>query len=160
MSETNDLKQRALQLINGQSTMALATAKDDQAWAAPVYFVFHRKAFYFFSSPTSRHIIESTDSGQASATIYPVVDTWQDIKGIQMTGQIRSAGMGLTALQALHAYTVKFPFTKTFFKPGQALDLENFAKRFRVGFYCFLPDLVYYLDNQVEFGFREKVALS
>lgn len=154
------INELVLALINTQSTMALATAKDNHAWAAPVYFVYHRAAFYFFSSSDSRHISEALDSGQASATIYPVVDTWQDIKGIQMSGKIRPAGKGLKALQALHAYTVKFPFVKSFFKPGQALNLENFAKQFRVGFYHFAPDLVYYLDNQIEFGFREAVILS
>ncbi len=150
----------ALALINAQSTMALATAKDNQAWAAPVYYVYHRSAFYFFSSSDSRHISEALDSGQASATIYPVVDTWQDIKGVQMSGKIRPAGKGIKALQAIHAYTIKFPFVKSFFKPGQALNLENFAKQFRVGFYRFVPDLVYYLDNHIEFGFRETVTLG
>jgi len=159
MADEHDLNEQALSLINAQSTMALATAKNGCAWAAPVYFVFHKSAFYFFSSPDSRHISEALDSGQASATIYPVVDTWQDIKGIQMTGHLQFAGMGLNALQALHAYTAKFPFVKTFFKPGQALKLENFAKQFRVRFYRFIPDLVYYLDNQIEFGFREAVSL-
>jgi uncharacterized protein YhbP (UPF0306 family) len=160
MADKHHLNRMAVSLINAQSTMALATAKNSHAWAAPVYFVFHKSAFYFFSSPESRHIAEAMDSEQASAAIYPVADTWQDIKGIQMSGRIRSAGKGLGALQALHAYTVKFPFTKTFFKPGQALNLENFAKQFRVGFYRFTPDLVYYLDNQIEFGFREAVTLS
>lgn len=160
MEDEHHLNRLALSLINAQSTMALATARNDCAWAAPVYFVFHKTAFYFFSSPDSRHISEGLDSGQASATIYPVVDTWQDIKGIQMSGKIRPAGKGLKALQALHAYTVKFPFVKAFFKPGQALNLETFAKQFRVRFYCFAPDLIYYLDNQIEFGFREAVTLS
>lgn len=160
MADETHVNEMALSLINAQSTMALATARDDCAWAAPVYFVFHKTAFYFFSSPDSRHICEALDSGQASATIYPVVDTWQDIRGIQMAGKIRPAGKGLKALQALHAYTVKFPFVKSFFKPGQALNLDAFAKRFRVRFYCYKPDLIYYLDNQIEFGFRKAVTLA
>ena len=160
MADEHRINELAMSLINAQSTMALATAKNDCAWAAPVYFVFYQTAFYFFSSPDSRHIAEALDSGQASATIYPSVDSWQDIKGIQMSGRIRSAGLGLSALQALRAYIAKFPFTKEFFDPGQALDLDSFGKRFRVRLYRFIPDQVFYLDNQIKFGFRERVNLS
>ena len=160
MEDEHHVNELALSLINAQSTMALATANNDHAWAAPVYFVFHRTAFYFFSSPDSRHISEALDSGQASATIYPSVDSWQDIQGIQMSGCIRSAGIGLSALQALRAYIAKFPFTKEFFEPGQALNLDSFGKRFRVRLYRFIPDDVFYLDNQIKFGFRERVSLS
>ena len=159
MPDTNHLNRLALELINDQSTMSLATAKGDNAWAAPVYYVLYKSAFYFFSSPDSRHIVEAMDSGQASAAIYPTASTWKEIKGIQMSGGIRSAGLGVTALQALRAYIAKFPFTKEFFEPGQAVNLENFGKRFRVKLYRFDPDTVLYLDNQIEFGFRTEVML-
>jgi uncharacterized protein len=159
MADDHNIKELALTLINAQSTMTLATAREDHAWAAPVYFVLHQSAFYFFSSPESRHISEALDSGQASAAIYPSVSSWQDIKGLQISGRIRSAGLGLSALQALRAYIAKFPFTKAFFDPGQALSLENFGKRFRVRLYRFDPDQVYYLDNQIKFGFRVEVTL-
>jgi len=45
-----DLKQLnalAIGLIDEQSTMTLATCKESVAWAAPVYYVFHKSAFYF-----------------------------------------------------------------------------------------------------------------
>lgn len=160
MANEDHLSELTLSLINSQSTMALATARDNCAWTAPVYFVFHKTAFYFFSSPDSRHISEALDSGQASAAIYASVDSWQDIKGIQMSGRIRSAGLGLASLQALNAYIARFPFTKEFFKPEQTLNLENFSKRFRVSFYRFDPDQIIYLDNRIEFGFRKVVTLS
>ncbi|UCG66371.1 MAG: hypothetical protein JSW12_04910 [Deltaproteobacteria bacterium] len=54
-------------LIRQESTMTMATAGGDVAWAAPVYYVFWKSSFYFFSEPTSRHIQESIKSGQASA---------------------------------------------------------------------------------------------
>ena len=159
MSDQHHLKDRALKLINAQSTMSLATARDNHAWAAPVYFVFYKSAFYFFSSSDSRHIQEALDSGQASAAIYPDVSTWQEINGIQMSGRVRPAGLELAAMQAFRAYIAKFNFTKEFFEPGQTLELESFRKRFRVRFYRFDPTLLYYLDNQIEFGFRSKIAL-
>lgn len=149
----------ALDLIRQQSTMALATARADQAWSAPVYYVLYKGAFYFFSDPQSRHIQETLKSQQASAAIYGYADTWKGIRGIQMSGRIRPAGAGLTTLKALGAYIAKFSFVKEFFKPGQKMDLENFGKQFRVQLYRLDPDLIYYLDNQIKFGFREEIQL-
>jgi uncharacterized protein YhbP (UPF0306 family) len=158
MNKTQNLKTLAIDLINEQSTMALATAKKDIAWAAPVYYVFYKSAFFFFSDPKSRHIQEASESEQVSAAIYPFADTWQGIRGIQMSGRIQSVAPGLTAVQAVRAYIAKFPFTKEFFKPGQALDLEGFAKQFRVRLYRLDPEQVFYLDNRIRFGFRETIT--
>jgi len=99
------------------------------------------------------------ESKQASAAIYPYADTWQGIKGIQMSGSIRQSGSGVTAVQAIRAYTSKFPFTRDFFEAGQALNLESFIKQFKVRFYRFDPQIIYYLDNQIKFGFRERISL-
>lgn len=157
--DAEKLKKMALDLIDAQSTMALATAKENTSWSAPVYYVYFKGKFYFFSDPKSRHVVEAMDSGRVSAAIYPYADTWQGIRGIQMTGCIRPAGIGITAAQAVRAYIKKFPFTREFFKPGQAVDLDGFGKQFRVKLYRLEPDLVYYLDNQIKFSFREEIEL-
>ena len=159
MTDSVQLREKALTLIDQVSTMALATAKDDRAWAAPVYYVYLEGAFYFFSDPEARHSRETRDCNQASATIYPNADTWRGIRGIQMSGCIQSVGTGLKAIRALKAYLARFPFTREFFEPGQEPSLENFSKRFRVRLYRFDPDLVYYLDNQIKFGYREEISL-
>ena len=84
------LKKLAVDLIEEQSTMTLATAKGDVAWSAPVYYVFFKSCFYFFSDPTSRHIQESLASGQASCSIYANASSWQEIRGIQMSGHMET----------------------------------------------------------------------
>ena len=149
----------AQELINEQSTMAIATAKDNVSWTAPVYYVLNNASFYFFSNPESRHIQESLDSSQASASIYPFVSTWREIKGIQMSGHIKPLPAGLEAIQAIGAYLKKFPFTQDFFEQGQPVNLEAFKKRFKVRFYRYSPDLVFYLDNRIRFGFRAEIKL-
>lgn len=154
-----ELKILAQDLIHEQSTMAIATAKDNMAWTAPVYYVLKNPSFYFFSDPKSRHIQESQYSNQASASIYPFVSTWREIKGIQMSGHIEPLLAGLEAIQVIRAYLKKFPFTKDFFEPGQSVNLKTFRKRFKVRLYRFSPDLVYYLDNRVRFGFRAEIKL-
>jgi uncharacterized protein len=160
MKDNKELRRRALTLIEQQNTMTLATARDNIAWAAPLYYVYYKSAFFFFSDPNSRHIIETKYSQQASAAIYSFDDTWQGIKGLQMTGRIRQLAPGMTAIQAVQGYARKFSFTKDFFQKGQPLDLNSFLKRFSVRFYRFDPQIIYYLDNQIEFGFRKEVKLS
>jgi uncharacterized protein YhbP (UPF0306 family) len=153
------LRKLARDLIGQESTMTLATARGDVPWSAPVYYVYLKSCFYFFSDPTSRHIEESLASAQASSSIYADVSTWQEIRGLQMSGRIETVRVGLEAIEVIRAYLKKFPFTKDFFDAGQPLDLDAFVKRFHVRLYRFKPTLVYYLDNGIRFGFREEVNL-
>jgi uncharacterized protein YhbP (UPF0306 family) len=154
-----ELRHLAEDLVEGENTMTLATADSDVAWAAPVYYVFHKSAFYFFSDPASRHIQEAVKGGRASSSIHAAASTWKEIRGVQMSGSIQPVSAGLEAAQCMRAYLRKFPFTKEFFGPDQDMDLDGFSKRFRVRLYKFVPTLVYYLDNQIRFGFRGEVSL-
>ncbi len=157
--DAKQLKTLAKGLINEQNTMTLATCKGSVAWAAPVYYVFFKSAFYFFSDPSSRHIVETLESGQASGAIHGFAAGWQEIRGIQMTGCIEALAMGLESAEVIGVYLKKFQFTKELFSAGSALNLDAFTTRFRVKLYKFDPTLVYYLDNSFRFGFREKVML-
>ena len=157
--DQKQLKALATGLINEQSTMTLATCKENVAWAAPVYYVFSKSAFYFFSDPESRHILEASESGQASCAIHGFASGWQEIRGIQMTGGIETLSMGFESAEAIRIYLKKFQFTKELFSSGVALNLDAFTSRFRVKLYKFNPTLVYYLDNSLRFGFRERVIL-
>ena len=153
------LNELAVRLATEQTTMTLATARNNVSWAAPVYYVFVKSEFYFLSDPKSRHIQEALQSGQSSAAIHAPAATWKEIRGLQMTGSINPIGVGREALQALHAYLKKYPFTKEFFDDDVSFDLKSFGDRFGVKLYKFVPELVYYLDNQIRFAFREVVTL-
>ncbi len=153
--ELNDLAGR---LATGQTTMTLATAGDDTAWAAPVYYVFFTSAFYFLSSPDSRHIKEALENGRASSAIYASGSTWQEIRGLQMTGSINPVSQGSESFQVLREYLKIYPFTKDFFKSNIPMDPKSFWDRFGVKLYRFSPSLVYYLDNRIRFAFREEVT--
>jgi uncharacterized protein len=155
-----ELKDLAGRLAAEQTTMTLATARDDAAWAAPVYYIFFKSAFYFLSSPESRHIKEALENGQASSAIHASGSTWQEIRGLQMTGSIHTVMGGLEAFQVLRAYLKKFSFTKELFKKNTPMDPESFWERFGVKLYQFKPSLVYYLDNRIRFAFREEVKIG
>ena len=155
-----ELKTLAEDVIKAQSAMTLATARENIPWAAPVYYAYLKYCFYFFSDPASRHIQESLAGNQASSAIYAPASTWQEIRGIQMSGSVENISPGLEAIEAVRAYLKKFSFTKEFFSSGQALDLSAFTSRFRVKLYRFKPSLIYYMDNSIRFGFREKITIA
>jgi uncharacterized protein YhbP (UPF0306 family) len=154
-----ELRKLAEELIGEQNTMTLSTAVKDMAWAAPVYYANLAFRFYFFSDPASRHIQEALASRQVSAAIFHQSSTWKEIRGIQMSGAVEPLSPGLESLRALRAYLKKFSFTHEFFGSGEKLDLDGFAKRFRVRFYRFRPVLLYYMDNRIRFSFRESLEM-
>lgn len=156
---SGQLASMAEALIHSRSTMTLATAGNSGAWAAPVYYACRSGSFYFFSSPDSRHIQESSPEREAAAAIFAESDSWRGIRGLQMSGRIVHIRAGIEALKGLQTYMRRYAFTKEFFTPGKRLDLDAFSERFRVRFYAFKPDLIYYLDNSIAFGFREKITL-
>jgi uncharacterized protein YhbP (UPF0306 family) len=156
---SRELTAMARRLVDAQTTLTLATAEGDTAWAAPVYYVFVKPTFYFLSGPNSRHITEALRNGQASGAVHAAASTWKEIRGLQMTGRVRTVNPGLKAVQVLRAYLKKYPFTTNFFKENVSLDLDTFAERFGVKLYGFIPSLIYYLDNQIRFAFREEVTL-
>ena len=157
--EPEYLNHLACEFIYAHRTMTLATACNSIAWAAPVYYVFLKSNFYFFSGPDSRHIQEALKARQVSAAISAHASTWQQIRGIQMSGGIHVVTSGTESARAIRVYLEAFPFTRTFFAEGEALDLKMFSRRFRARLYRFEPDSVYYLDNSLGFGFRKKVSL-
>ncbi|MGE5842471.1 MAG: hypothetical protein ACM335_09350, partial [Deltaproteobacteria bacterium] len=112
-----------------------------------------------FSDPASRHTREALASRQAAAAIFHQSSTWKEIRGIQMSGSLHAMSPGLESVRALRAYLKRFPFTMEFFGSGEKLDLEGFGRRFRVRFFQFRPDVLYYTDNRVRFGFRERLDL-
>jgi len=154
-----ELRKLAEELIREQNTMTLSTAVKDVAWAAPVYYANLAFTFYFFSDPGSRHVQEALASHQAAAAIFHQSSTWREIRGIQMSGGLHPLSLGLESVRALRAYLKKFPFSQEFFVSGEKLDLDGFAKRFRVRLYRFQPDLFYYMDNRIRFSFRERIEL-
>ena len=54
----------------------------------------------------------------------------------------------------------KFSFTKELFNKNTPMDPESFWERFGVKLYQFKPSLVYYLDNRIQFAFREEVKIG
>lgn len=147
----------AIDLIQTQRTLVLATA-DPLPWTAPVYYVYRKGRFYFFSSPGSRHVTAGLTSGYCAGSIFRDGDDWKEIEGLQMDGQLERVHMGTEALGVFHAYVKRFPTVKDFFA-GAAFDFSQFRERFRTQLYAFVPAHVFYLNNQAGLGKRREIQL-
>ena len=151
------LQQRAYELVRQQSVLTLATALDNRGWSAPVYYIYLKGSFYFFSDFRSEHIREALLSGQAAGSIFAASDRWKDIRGLQMSGIIRAVSKKLEAAEVIGVYLKKYPFTRDFFPHKIAVDLSLFKEKFHVSLYRYAPSLIYYSDNRIRFAFREKI---
>ncbi|WP_319408636.1 pyridoxamine 5'-phosphate oxidase family protein [uncultured Desulfosarcina sp.] len=156
-STTEDWQQAARSLIQSESTLTLATAGESGPWSVPVYYVYLDNRFYFFSSPQSRHILQTMASGEAAASLFHQADSWQSIRGIQMKGTVdRIHSMGLS-IKTIALYLKRFPFTREFFADDPNPDLDAFFSRFKARLYAFDPAEVYYIDNRFGFGTRQRI---
>ncbi|MDY0163083.1 pyridoxamine 5'-phosphate oxidase family protein [Desulfobotulus sp.] len=148
------LNMRARELAKEKQVMILGVCGPDGPWAAPVYYVFSEGAFWFFSSPESRHIRHGR---QASASVYQDGGNWKKICGLQMTGRIRPGGSGSPS--AFARYLRKFPFIKEMAGAGM-YDPKQFGERFGNRFFRFIPEYVLYGDNRLGFGFKRQVTMT
>lgn len=175
----------ALALIADSAVMTLAVTTVEGPWAAPVYYTYLAAdgGFYFFSSPKSRHIKAALELGSCGAAIFrqaralethsketPSLETssletsaleacsWETICGLQMCGEVSTAGATRGA-RALTHYLKKFPFSRSLLPRGN-YTLEVFQHRLGVRFYRFRAIRIEWTDNRIRFGYRNEVTLG
>lgn len=149
----------AMALIRDRRTMVLSTGGADNCWAAPVYYVFHRGAFYFFSSPSARHIEQGLSGDHAAATIFIDSDRWEEIQGIQMSGRIFQLTKPVEKIAAIARFITKFPFARPFLQSGDDEPTSPPKVGDKVRLYRFVPNEVFYVNNRFGFGKRFKVDI-
>lgn len=157
ISTADDYRQAALTLIQDESTLTLATADQSGPWSAPVYYVCLNGRFYFFSSPQSRHIRQTTGSGEAAASLFHQADSWQTIRGIQMRGTVEQVHSVALSIKPIAMYLKRFDFVREFFVDNPTPDLDAFFLRFKARLYTFIPTAVDYIDNRLGFGTRHRI---
>lgn len=147
--EREEGRRRLLELIEGESTLVLATV--DHAGvphAAPLFYLpvaglpGEDISLYWLSSPSSRH---SLALGQVAVAIH--ASTWKqnEIRGAQLEGR---AELVEKSPELLAAYKARFAL-------GDAFDRAIASSEL----YRFTPRWVRYLDNAQGFGGRIELTL-
>lgn len=150
---SNPTKKRFEELITQARVMTLATSGKNGPWAAPVYYLYRDKKFYFFSSPNAQHIQEGLDQ-QCAAAVFSTHACVEKLEGLQMSGTVMRNKSEIRAAAVAGAYARRFGISFSGSDP-----LVFFQKTFQACLYVFAPDLIYYMDNRQGFGCREQVDL-
>jgi uncharacterized protein YhbP (UPF0306 family) len=129
------------------SIMTLATTgSDGEPHAADVYFAADEELrFYFFSDPLSQHGVDIAWSPRAAVTIHPESQGWEDIRGLQMRGEVKRIEPGSAWDGAWEKYVAKFPFVA---------GLKAVVDRNQL--FVFVPHWIRLVDNRRGFGFKEE----
>ena len=128
--------------------MTLATSgADGTPHAAAVYFAAdaERRNLYFFSAPSSQHSQDLARSPRAAATMHPLVQGWQEIRGLQVRGMVQPVAPGEEWERGWACYLVKFPF---------AGEMKEIIAQNTL--YTFRPEWVRWTDNRQGFGHKEE----
>jgi uncharacterized protein len=140
------LRQAVRELLS-QSTMTLATTGSaGEPHAAAVYFASDESInLYFFSDPTSQHVLDIIRNETAAAAIYPECKGWLDIRGLQLRGEVKPVEPGKDWEKGWQLYTDKFPFVRGF----QLVVARNRLYQFRANW-------LRWSDNSRGFGHKEE----
>jgi uncharacterized protein YhbP (UPF0306 family) len=132
------------------STMTLATTGvNGETHAAPVYFVADEDLqLYFFSVPDSQHAQDVAHRPAAAVAFYPECFSWEDIRGVQMRGEVHQVEPGMDWDRAWKLYQSKFPFVSAL----KEIVAQN-------ALYVFTPSWVRLVDNQRGFGYKQEWTL-
>ncbi len=114
--------------------------------AAPVYFAAGEDhVLYFFSAIDSQHSQDLAQNPQAAAAIHPLVETWQEINGLQVRGTVSVVPGGAAWESAWKVYRAKFPFVES---------LKDVVEKSTL--YAFHLDWIRLVDNRRGFGYKEE----
>ncbi len=150
-----DLTGSCLDLIQAQHVMTLATPSVKSAWAAPVYYVFRDKQFFFFSSLDSQHIKDAlAPNAVCAAAIFEDQPQFDESKGVQMSGKIELVKKTVSAIEIAAFYIKRFKIRATSLNSLKFIESTYHARLF-----SFVADSVFYMDNSKGFGRRQTIKI-
>ncbi|WP_420640969.1 pyridoxamine 5'-phosphate oxidase family protein [Candidatus Leptofilum sp.] len=144
-------RQLALDYLATHQVMTLATEGPEGLWAAAVFYVNDGFDLTFLSAGHTRHARNMTAVPHLAATIQEDYRDWQQIKGIQLEGQV-SLLTDVSRETSIARYLQKYPFL------AQA-DANMQNALVEVNWYCLRPERLYFIDNSLGLGHRDEVAL-
>lgn len=155
-------EQAVSRLLQAATTMTLATCSGSAPWAADVYFAADGYDLLFMSAPQSRHCLNLASNPACAVTVHAQAESWREIRGLQMEGQVSPIVSVNAKALALAVYLAKFPFAAALLG-----DASTALGRFhKAALYVFRPARLLYLDNALGVGkryglrFEEGVALG
>jgi|CZKF01.1.fsa_nt_gi uncharacterized protein YhbP (UPF0306 family) len=130
-------------LLGEETTLSLATTGEGgQACVAPLFYIVDENlSLYWLSSESSQHSLNLARTPRAAATVYRSVESWKEIRGVQVRGAVSKVTEPERRNALVKAYCERF-------KLGRVLRV---ALR-QSTLYCLQPDFIRYINNARGFG--------
>jgi uncharacterized protein YhbP (UPF0306 family) len=149
MSRT-ELHTKLLTYLGRHNVATLATQGPNGPWASAVFYVNDGLTLYFLSGPTARHSRNLEGDPRVAATVQEDYSEWRQIKGVQLEGRVSRLD-AVESLRAAACYARKFPFTDA--HQGQGAIVAAMKK---IAWYRLEPACLYFIDNSIGLGHRER----
>lgn len=137
-------------LLGEETTLSLATTGEDgQACVAPLFYVVDKElTLYWLSSESSRHSLNLAANPRAAATVYRSVESWREIRGVQLRGAVSKVTESERRNALVKAYCERFKLGRV---PRMFIRISTL--------YCMKPEYIRYIDNARGFGYRFELTL-
>lgn len=143
--------------IEAHNTLSLATGDGERPWAASVFYATDDDLnFYFISDPLTRHCLDIGDNLAVSVTINDDFSDWNEIVGVQMTGEAKSV-LQADRERVERLFLAKFPAIRDLIEAPQSDQDKIISERLKAAqFYRITPQWLRYIDNSRGFGHKEE----
>ena len=147
-------------MLETHSTLTLATADADRAWAATVFYASDNECnLYFVSDYRTRHARDIAANPRCFGAINADVDDWLSVRGLQLSGSAEVVD-GLARVNALRIYLQRFAGVKALFEKPRDKNEATIAERLKAAnLYRLSPDWIRLIDNSKWFGYKFEVEL-
>lgn len=144
----SELRAALSALLDEANVLTLATTEPDGGpRATPLMFAIDDKLRpLFLSDPDTQHVRNLERAAESAAAIYPPVDDWRSIHGLQLKGRCRPVPDDQLPA-AMEHYRRRFAFIT---------ELEGAVVASRL--YRFEPEWVRLIDNRQGFGHSQESA--
>ena len=132
-------------LLREETTLSLATSGEGgAACVAPLFYIVDEEfSLYWFSSESSLHSLNLKRTPRAAATVYRNAESWREICGVQLSGEVSRVTEPGRRASLVKAYCERFKLGRVFRLALHTSDL-----------YSLRPEFFRYIDNARDFGYK------
>lgn len=149
MSDRAKRLEQIATLLREESTLALATADEHgEACIAPLFYICDENLCLYWLSPAdSLHGENLKRTPRAAATVYRHAESWKDIRGVQIRGNVSTITETSQRRALIKTYCERFQLGPVF-----ALAISQSM------LYVLRPDFFRYIDNSRAFKHKFEIG--
>jgi len=149
----DELKQAIVDALADHTVLTMATQGETGPHVVSLMYAYKEFDLYWLSNPAAGHSGHLGKGSRGAVSIARQYEDFQNIKGLQMSGQGLRLEQGAEAKDGFALLTVRYPFLRAFAAGELASHLDKAAV------YRFRPERITLIDNTRGFGFRQTLQL-